>query len=121
MENNTEVDETKIYPLATSDGFYYDDNTNESMGIESQKYENGKEVRRVSLSNGLKAIVRQLTGNEIGKEVVRITGKNQDDYQFAMVAVSTKIDDRGMTIEDVKEMLGKDYLKLQVANSQINF
>jgi len=113
--------EAKTYPLPTSDGFFFEDEINETMGIESQVYENGKEVRRVTLSNGTKCIVRQLTGKEIGTDVQRLTGTSQDNYQYAMVSVSTKFGDAGKTMEDIMDMLGKDYLKLQVANSQINF
>jgi len=109
------------FPKPTSDGFFFEDEINETMGIESQVYENGKEVRRVTLSNGTKCIVRQLTGKEIGTDVQRLTGTNQDNYQYAMVSVSTKFGDVGKTMEDIMDMLGKDYLKLQVANSQVNF
>jgi len=124
MQQNNAGDtaEAKTYPTPpNSDGFFFEDETNEVMAIESQTYENGKEVRRVTLSDKRVAIVRQLTGKEMGTDVTRLIGKDQDNYQYAMVAVSTKIDDKGLTIEDVMEMLGKDYIKLQVANSQVNF
>lgn len=111
----------KSYPLATADGFFFEDESNEQMHIESHTYENGKEVRRVTLSDGTVCMVRQLTGKEIGTDVTRLTGKNQDNYQYAMVSVATKFGDAGKTLEEIQEMLGKDYIKLQVANSQINF
>lgn len=124
MELNTPgtSPDEKLYPTPPdSDGFFYEDEENEALKIESQKYENGKEVRRVTLSDGKKAIVRQLTGSEMGTTVNRLIGNNKDDYQYAMVAVAAKIDDKGLMLEDVKDMLGKDYIKLQAANSQINF
>lgn len=119
--NNNSAADAVVYPKPTSDGFFFSDDTNEAMGIESQVYDNGKEVRRVTLSDKRIAIVRQLTGKEMGADVPRLAGKSQEDVQFAMVAIATKIDDKGLPIEEVKEMLGKDYVKLQSANSQINF
>lgn len=114
--------EVKVYPTPTdSDGFFFEDEMNEGMQIESKKYENGNEVRRVTLSNGTVCIVRELTGKEIGMDVARLTGGNKDNYQFAMVAVATKFGEQGKTLEDILDMKGKDYTRLQAANSQINF
>lgn len=114
--------EVKTYPTPKdSDGFFFEDEANEAMAIESQTYENGNEVRRLTLSDKTVAIVRQLTGKEMGTDVTRLTGINKDDYQYAMVAIATKFNGEGKTLEEVKEMKGKDYIKLQVANSQVNF
>lgn len=121
VENNGDVAVENVYPKQTSDGFYFEDETNETMSIESQKYENGKEVRRVTLSDGRIAMLRQLTGSEMGVLLPRLVGSNKDNYQFAMVAVATQINQEGKTLEEIKDMLGKDYIKLQVANAQINF
>lgn len=121
-EPNNSIAEKAAYPKPTGDGFFYEDESNEVMGIESHvNPQTNREIRRVTLSTGDIALVRQLTGVEIGRDVARITGKNQEDYQFAMVAIATTIGDKALIMEQVKEMLGKDYIKLQVANSQLNF
>ncbi len=121
QDNTGDNAEVKVYPLATADGFFFEDETNEAMAIESHIYENKKEVRRVTLSDGTICIVRQLTGKEMGTDVTRLIGKDQDNYQYALVSVATKFNDQGRTLEEIKDMLGKDYLKLQIACAQINF
>lgn len=121
QQNSGENAEVKTYPLPTSDGFFFEDEGNEVFKIESHVYENGNEVRRVTLSTGKVAIVRELNGLETGRDVERLCKGERENYQFAMIAIATKIGDTGLTMEDVKEMKGKDFTKLQVANAQINF
>lgn len=109
------------YPKPTSDGFFFEDSNFELLGIESKQYENGHEVRRVKMSNGGIAIVRELTGKESGLDVQRLSGGDKEEAQFAMIALSTTINGTPITMEDVKEMRGKDFNKLRVAMGQINF
>lgn len=113
--------EAATYPKPTSDGFFFDDEPDELLGIESKTYENGHEVRRVKLSNGESAIVRELSGKEIGIDVKRLSENNQEKAQFAMIALSTTINGRAITMEEVMEMRGKDFSKLRVAMGKINF
>jgi len=120
-DNNGLAAETKVYPLATADGFFYDDESNEQYGIESKDYENGNMIRRCTLSDGSIAIIRELTGSEMGINVNRLSVGNKDLVQFAILSIATKFGEAGKTMEEIMQMKGKDYLKIQVANSQINF
>lgn len=112
--------EAATYPKPTSDGFFFEDAANETLGIESKEYENGKIVRRVKLSNGQTAIVRELTGREINQGVQRLA-TTKEDYQVAMMAIATTIDQKQIVMEDLLEMRGRDFTRLQVANAQVNF
>ena len=121
MTNETAAEEA-VYPKLTSDGFFFDNNINETIGIESQTYENDKEVRRVKIYKGKQvAIIRQLTGLEMEKDVLRLCKDDKTNYNFALISIATKIDGEGKPMEFYMEMLGKDYQNLVAANSQINF
>ncbi len=122
QQDNGSDAEVKTYPTQpNSDGFFFEDEGNEALGIESKVYENGNEIRRVKLSNGKIAIVRELTGLETGLGVQRLCGDKQENYLFALISIATKVDDTGYTMEEIKEMRGKDFRKLQVASGQVNF
>jgi len=123
MEQNVagETAEKKVYPLATSDGFFFEDETNEALKIESKTYDNGKPVMRVTISDGTVCILRQLTAREMEINVKRLCGDNKEHVEFAMVSVATKFGEEVKTIEEIMDMPGKDFINLKVANSQINF
>jgi len=124
MQQNNAGDtaEAKTYPTPpNSDGFFFEDETNEALKIESKTYENGKRVMRVTLSDGTVCMLRELSAREMEINVKRLCGDNKDHVEFAMVSVATKFGEEVKTIEEIMEMRSKDFINLKVANSQINF
>lgn len=99
---------------------YFENETEEAMGISTVDYDNGKQVKKLTLSDGREAVVRTLYGID-AKETNRRTGGNQEDYMNAQLSVATKIDGKSTTMEDIDSLKSKDYNKILVANTSLNF
>jgi len=116
------MEQDQVFPKPTSDGFCYLNEEDELLGIESKTYENDKEVKRVILSKGRKAIIRELAAWEMedtGKVVKN--EKNGDGTLMAIAAAATTIDDKKIVFEDVKFMKAKDWTKIKTAVARLNF
>ncbi len=103
-----------------SDGFYFEDETDESMQVMTKVYENENAIMKVLLRRGRIAIVRELTGDEI-LTASKPAGKDQAKVQPAIAAYATKIDDKPLLMEDLLAMKAKDYLKIMYASNALNF
>jgi len=121
MENQpTVTEEKKNYPIDTTDGFYFQDEQDHSMGVETKKYENGNEVKRIVLSDGKVALVHEMKAWEM-EESEKFHGNKPNQFTMAIATMCTKIDDKRVAFEDLKFMKSKDWLKIKYAVALINF
>jgi hypothetical protein len=100
--------------------FIYEDEADKEMGVETASYENGGKVKRVTLSDGRVALVRRLKGRDM-KQVEILTGNARENALPALMAVSTKVADRQLTLEEIEDLWAPDYNKLRLANVALNF
>ena len=78
-------------------------------------------IKKVPLRKGRFAIVRELDRKEM-KMVYEIAGGNDKDrLSAALIAVSSKIDEVELIMEDVLEYKAKDYARLSMAAQSLNF
>jgi uncharacterized protein YbjQ (UPF0145 family) len=109
-----------MYPKTTTDGFEYSDESEEALGIETKTYENGNLVKRVKLTDGRIAIIRELNGKDVELSS-RIHGNDKDKVLMAMCSVATRINENAIVIEDLELMKAKDYQKIRIACALLNF
>lgn len=114
MENETS------YPKQTSDGFSYLSEEDEALSIESKTHENGGRVKRVLLSDGKKAIIRVLKAWEV-EETQRFHKNNQELMLMAIATKATKIDDKSVAFEDIKNLDAPDWISIKGAVALLNF
>lgn len=119
MEENFKQD-LPVFPKATSDGFSFLSEDDETMGVETQEYENGNLVKRVTLKKGNKAVVRELKAWEV-EESQRFHKNNQELLFMAIAAKCVKIDDKNLAFEDVKNLRASDWVSIKAAVSLLNF
>lgn len=112
----------KVYPTPPDqDGFYFETENEEIMGIQTKEYENGNLVKKVPLRKGKFATVRELDRKELRKVYEIAGGNDKDRLVSALIAMSTKIDDQELIMEDVLEYKAKDYSRLSLAAQALNF
>lgn len=120
MKNNT----TAANDLAKQEYeikvWYYESTDDEAMGIMTMRYENGSIVKRTTLKDGRVAICRQLRG--VDRHIVnRVSGGDPKKQADAVTALSTKIDDKDIVIEDLDLLLYSDVQKIAVMSAMLNF
>lgn len=81
---------------------------------------NGNKFIRFELSTGSTAEVREGTGDDVEKATL-ISGGIQSKYLSALMAATVSIDGKQIVMEDLSLLKMKDYLKIQVAFSELNF
>lgn len=108
------------FPKPTTDGFCFLDEDDELIGIESQTYENGNEVKRVMLKDGRHAVIRELKAWEM-EETERFHKQNQELMFIAVATKAMKIDGKNVAFEDVKNMRAKDWTLVKGAVAKTNF
>lgn len=113
--------EKKVFPVDTTDGFQYLDESDETMTVETKTYENGNVVKRVTLSDGRKAIVRELKAWETEEEASKFHQNNKTMVEMAIATIATKINDQPVIFEDIREMKAKDWNKIKYASALVNF
>ncbi len=113
-----------IYPtLPDSNGFYFEDENEELLNIKTKEYDNGNLIKQVELKKGKIAIVRELDRKE-SKKAYEIAGEwkeDKDRLATALIAVSTKIDDKEILMEDVLLFKAKEFNRLSIATQSLNF
>jgi len=114
--------ENKLYPTQpNNDGFFYENEGDEAMGILTKEYENGHKVKQLQLSTGKTAIVRELMGKEVLK-YQRLAEGDREKVLPAMMAIAIKIDGAELLMEDyLEDIKAKDYHKLMLACQDLNF
>ncbi len=111
MAENTTNEELK---------FYFADKDDEAMGIETYVYPNGNMIKRLKLSTGKTAVVRELKGVDM-TEVEKLTDGDTSKVFPAIIATATKLDGAFIVMEDVLQYKAKDYNRLKIAASALNF
>lgn len=112
--------QSRKYPTPKDEeGYYYQDKSDELMGIETRDEEGGIS-KRVTLSNGKKATVRELLAED-DIEIGRIIGKNEALRLPALLSKACLFDGKPMIAEDIQKIKLRDYTKLKMANSGVNF
>lgn len=114
-----EAPKKKVYETKVGEWFT-ESEKDEAMGIETMCYENGSLCKRCTLNDGRVAVSRLLKGKD-RTYLSRITGGDSTKVQDAIVAMSTKINDKDLIIEDLDELWFNDFTKIQVMASSINF
>ena len=112
----------KIYPTdPDAEGWFFQDETEESSGVQTRDYENGSRVKRVFISGNREVVVRELKGRDFGV-IQDITKSGDISFEAATASLSVKINDQGYPAEyymdDLK--LG-DFSKILIPVSRLNF
>jgi len=115
-----QTNEMKTYPVQTSDGFYYEDDTDEGFKIETKVHENGNKVKRITLSDNRVCVARELKGSDMEK-ADRMHGNDQSKVITAMMSLAVKINDQPVVMEDLRELKARDYNAIKIAVSHLNF
>lgn len=68
-------------------------------------------AKEVTLPSGKKAVIGDFKGKHI-REAQRIAGGNTDMITFALISLTTTIDDQPVLAEDLDEMEGRDVMAL---------
>lgn len=98
----------------------FENEGDEVLGIQTKTYPNGNKVKQITLSDGRIATVRTLFGRDNVEITRRLDGK-EEKYENALMSVAVKIDDKDLVIEDLDDIPFKDYNKIKIANSRLNF
>jgi hypothetical protein len=78
--------------------------------------------RTFTLTDGSTAVVRQGQGKDIRNATRIVTDTNDKSlFMVAIMALVTLVDGTGLTYEDLDDMNGKDYSKIQAEVSDLNF
>jgi hypothetical protein len=104
--------------------FHFEDKEDEVMGIETATYPNGNQVKRLKLSNGKTAFVRELIGSDsvkIDKAILANGGDREEQYYAALFHHAVKVDGQQLPMEDFAVMKMKDYTKIKLAVNALNF
>lgn len=78
-----------------------------------------QEIQTIILPSGKTAVIGIFKGKHI-KEATKISDGKSEDLVFALISITTKIDDKPIVMEDLEEMDGRDVMKLMSAFS-VNF
>jgi len=118
----TEVSSEKAYPSAPDEnGYYFSSEEDEALKITTKDYPNGGKTKTVMLPVCKKlAVVRSIKAKE-AKDITRIMGKDPELYQMSVITVSTTLDGKKTIIEEVQDLMFKDYQLLVAMNSDLNF
>lgn len=86
----------------------------------SDKDEKGRPVKFVLLTDNRVAKIREGKGKDV-EQATMISNGNQSKYLSAMMSATIEIDGKGLVMEDLADLVMKDYMRLQVAFAEINF
>ena len=116
----------KVYPTKADDqGFYFEDRANEEIGIETKVDADDNVTKRVTLSGGKTAVLRELTTVE-ARKARKIAGDKEELAMPAFIALCAQVWDKDgkeikFVAEDLDNWKAKDTNRLITACSQLNF
>ena len=112
----TEIEEKEVF----AKDFHFASDNDKILGVETAIYNNGNEVRRITLSTGKVAVIRELSGEEM-INVNKMLNGVADNYGPAIMHFSVKIDGQQIPMEDYPKMKGKDFNKINLQIMDLNF
>jgi phosphoribosylamine-glycine ligase len=116
-----ETEETINYPTKPdAEGWFVNDEDEAQEKIQTRVYDNNNTVKRVTLSNGKIATVRETIGKDM-KQITMLMNKDQSKYQLAAITVATTIDGEKQTLEYFEAMKTKDLSKIMLMSAVLNF
>lgn len=68
-------------------------------------------TKEVTLPSGAKAVIKPFKGKDI-RQAQTIAGDDTSKLMFAIIAVTTELDGKGIVMEDLDEMDGMDVMAL---------
>jgi hypothetical protein len=83
-------------------------------------YDNGSKVKFLLLTCGKVATIREGKGKDVERATMESEG-DRTKYLSSMMATTTKIDGKDVSMYDLAELSMKDYMNIQVAFSELNF
>jgi hypothetical protein len=105
-------EQTAVYPY-TAESFT---DGHEIAGTD----EKGRQLRYVLLIDGRIAKIREGKGKDVERATME-AGGDSSKYFSSMMAGTTEIDGKAITMYELADLSMKDYMRLQVAFSDINF
>ena len=117
------TDEKKTYPAAPDEqGYYFENQDDETAGILTKDYDNGSAIKKVALSNGKEAIIRKLKGRDFVETKRRIEADRTLDFETVNMSIATRIDGKTEPPEYyLDDLYQEDYSTLMVAYGRLNF
>lgn len=105
--------------------FSFANEIEKTLGIETAIHSDGTQVKRIQLSDGKQATVRELLGRDCMAIDKMIAISNDSDkeslYMNALFHYSVEIDNKKIPLEDFATLKMKDYSKIKVAVQALNF
>jgi len=103
-----------------ADGYFFEREEMEAVGLACKVYENGNKIYRAELSDGRTAIIREISSREAsGAE--QVVGKQKNLLTYAYAAAATKIDGKPIVMEEILDLKAKDGGKIITASNLLNF
>ena len=106
--------------------YHYASEDDELMNIETAIYPNGNVSKRITLSTGQKAVVRELSGGDMMEIDDLLAGENnaverQKKYLKWIYHLAVKIDGKQIPMEDFGTLKGKDFNRIKITAQTLNF
>ncbi|MCO5238868.1 MAG: hypothetical protein M9904_02325 [Chitinophagaceae bacterium] len=117
------MEETKkVYPTAPdADGWFYENEDEETAGVQTRTYENMSRAKRVFISGNREVMVRELKGRDFSI-IQDITKDGKIGFEAATMSLCVKINDQGYPAEYYMDDLRLgDFSKILIPVGRINF
>jgi hypothetical protein len=106
--------------------FHFENEREEIFGIETAIYPNNNQIKRVTLSNGSVAVVRELLGRDMVQIEKSLSGENnealrEEKLKSAVYHYSVKIDGKQIPMEDFELLKMRDYMRIKIMAETLNF
>lgn len=103
------------------EGFFYENEEDQDMGILTKVHSNGSIVKKTTLPrSGKVAVVRELNAKET-KDIQRFMAGDKDKYLLSAITVATTIDGKKETYEFYEDLKMKDSNRLTSMFQDLNF
>lgn len=99
--------------------WFYEDDTDKELGIETKISDDGNKSKRCTLSDGRIAVAQRLKGRDL-KMIKRQMAGEAEKFQDAVTAASVTINNEKLIVEDLEDIWMDDYTKI-IAMASINF
>lgn len=113
----------KKFPTSPDDqGWFFNSEEEHLQGIRSKKYDNGSEIKEVTLKNGRTAVIRKLKGRDFVETKKQIQSDSTLDFETANMSVAVTFDGKQEPPEYyLDDLFQDDYSTLMIAYGSLNF